>query len=234
MTTVAVFLCVFGALLFLVGGIRFLVAMFRESVWWLVFHFLFPLTALLFLCVHFKDAWPPPRTCLSGAALIALAVVLAVPSDGFSWRQSVDDACRGAAETGEATSQEAAHPFRAAAGRGAPASAQAMLTMQTVGDYRGKQLVQGGGEVVRILEDDREGSKHQRFIIRLASGRTLLVAHNIDVGQRVSGIKVGDTVEFSGEYADNAEGGVVHWTHRNLRGGGHPDGWLRLNGQTYH
>jgi len=38
--------------------------------------------------------------------------------------------------------------------------------------------------------------------------------------------------EFFGEYASNAEGGVVHWTHRDLKGR-HPDGWLRHHGITY-
>ena len=41
--------------------------------------------------------------------------------------------------------------------------------------------VQGGGIVTKMLPDDAEGSRHQRFIIALGSGQTLLVAHNIDL-----------------------------------------------------
>jgi hypothetical protein len=37
------------------------------------------------------------------------------------------------------------------------------------------------GGVVAILPDDTKGRRHQRFIIRLAAGQTLLVAHNIDL-----------------------------------------------------
>jgi hypothetical protein len=106
------------------------------------------------------------------------------------------------------------------------------LTLKEVGTYRDKTLVQGAGEVSRILADDKEGIKHQRFILKLASGQTLLVAHNTDVGQRVENLQVGDIVEFYGESAENNEGGVVHWTHRDLKGV-HPNGWLKVKGQTY-
>jgi hypothetical protein len=34
--------------------------------------------------------------------------------------------------------------------------------------------VQGGGQVSRVLPDDNDGSRHQRFLVRLASGQTLL------------------------------------------------------------
>jgi hypothetical protein len=59
---------------------------------------------------------------------------------------------------------------------------------------------QSEGTVVRVLSDDNEGSRHQRFIVRLASGRTVLIAHNIDLAPRVDGLETGDTVEFSGEF----------------------------------
>lgn len=90
----------------------------------------------------------------------------------------------------------------------------------------------GSGTVVRILPDDNDGSRHQRFILRLASGRTLLIAHNIDLAPRIRGIREGDTVEFSGEFRSNPEGGVIHWTHHDPQGR-HPGGWLRHRGKTY-
>jgi hypothetical protein len=92
--------------------------------------------------------------------------------------------------------------------------------------------VEGSGEVIRILADDNEGDRHQRFILQLASGQTLLVAHNIDLAPRLAQLKVGDTVEFSGEYVWNEQGGVIHWTHRDPRGQ-HGAGWLKLRGVTY-
>ena len=92
--------------------------------------------------------------------------------------------------------------------------------------------VEGRGTVVRVLADDDEGARHQRFVLRLDSGQTLLVAHNIDVAPRVEGLAVGDVIAFRGVYEWNAEGGTVHWTHRDP-GGAHTAGWLRRNGRLY-
>jgi hypothetical protein len=91
--------------------------------------------------------------------------------------------------------------------------------------------VQGQGTVTRLLPDDTEGDRHQRFILRLSSGQTILVAHNIDVAPRLDGLQVGDEVAFSGEYEWNARGGVVHWTHHDPSGE-HRGGWLRSGGRT--
>lgn len=92
--------------------------------------------------------------------------------------------------------------------------------------------VEGQGVVRRVLSDDNDGSRHQRFVVALHSGQTLLIAHNIDLSPRVAGLREGDTVSFSGEYEWNPEGGVIHWTHRdpNKR---HPPGWIRHNGKVY-
>jgi len=92
--------------------------------------------------------------------------------------------------------------------------------------------VQGEGKVLKVLADDNDGSRHQRFILGLDSGHSLLVAHNIDLAPRVSGLQVGDTVEFFGEYEWNAKGGVIHWTHHDPRGR-HRAGWLKHRGRTY-
>lgn len=92
--------------------------------------------------------------------------------------------------------------------------------------------IQGGGEVIKVLADDNKGSRHQRFILRTSSGQTVLVAHNIDLASRISGLKAGDYVEFNGEYEWNAKGGVIHWTHRDPQGR-HEAGWLKHAGMIY-
>lgn len=92
--------------------------------------------------------------------------------------------------------------------------------------------ITGKGIVVKLLPDDNNGSRHQKFIIRLASGQTLLVAHNIDLAPRVASIREGDSVNFSGEYEWNEKGGVLHWTHRDPNGS-HAAGWLEHNGKKY-
>ena len=92
--------------------------------------------------------------------------------------------------------------------------------------------VKGRGLVIRILADDTDGSRHQKFIIKLSSGQTLLVSHNIDLAPRIESLKKGDMVDFYGEYEWNSKGGVIHWTHHDPRGS-HPGGWLKHNGVTY-
>jgi len=92
--------------------------------------------------------------------------------------------------------------------------------------------VSDSGVVDRVLSDDTVGGRHQRFILRLASGQTLLIAHNIDIAPRVSGLSVGDSVEFSGQYEWNDQGGVIHWTHHDPSGQ-HQAGWLKHEGVTY-
>ncbi len=49
-------------------------------------------------------------------------------------------------------------------------------------------MVEAKGEVSRVLSDDLEGSRHQRLIVRLASGHTVLISHNIDLAPRVEGV----------------------------------------------
>ena len=92
--------------------------------------------------------------------------------------------------------------------------------------------VSGSGKVSRILSDDNKGSRHQRFLLRLPSGQTLLVAHNIDLAPRIDTLGNGDEVQFFGEYEWNSKGGVVHWTHHDP-GGRHVGGWLKHNGRKY-
>src|SRR6185369_13338488 len=64
--------------------------------------------------------------------------------------------------------------------------------------------VRGKGSVVKILSDDVDGARHQRFILRLNNDQTVLVAHNIDLAPRLSSLSVGDVVEFFGEYEWNS------------------------------
>src|SRR5215213_5791145 len=87
-----------------------------------------------------------------------------------------------------------------------------------------------GGRVVRVLADDREGARHERFLVRI-DGVSVLVAHNLDLAPRVP-LQVGDSVQLRGEYEWNAKDGITHWTHPAPDG--RPDaGWIRHEGRLY-
>ncbi len=101
--------------------------------------------------------------------------------------------------------------------------------------YKNKQSdlqVQGEGVVAKVLRDDVQGSRHQKFILKLSTGQTVMVAHNIDIAPRISRLRAGDSVAFYGEYEWNSKGGVIHWTHRDPAGR-HIGGWLKHGDKTY-
>lgn len=91
--------------------------------------------------------------------------------------------------------------------------------------------VESEGEVTRLLRDDEEGSRHQRFVLRLDAGLTLLVSHNLDIAPRVP-LEEGDRVQFRGEYVWNEQGGILHWTHHDPDGS-QSGGWIRHEGESY-
>ena len=92
--------------------------------------------------------------------------------------------------------------------------------------------VQGTGVVTKLLPDDNKGSRHQKFLVRINVAQTLLFAHNIDLSPRIDALKVGDSIEFKGEYVFNPKGGVIHWTHRDPKGQ-HQGGWIKHQGNTF-
>ena len=92
--------------------------------------------------------------------------------------------------------------------------------------------VHASGQVIAVLADDNEGSRHQKFILKLNNGQTVLVAHNIDLAPRITSLAKGDIVEFFGEYEYSDKGGVIHWTHHDPANK-HVAGWLKHQGRTY-
>jgi len=88
------------------------------------------------------------------------------------------------------------------------------------------------GKIIRLLSDDEIGDRHQRFVIELAGGRTVLVAHNIDVAPRVEGLFIGGHIVVYGELASNDLGGVMHWTHADPEND-IPGGWIEFKNNRY-
>ncbi|WP_102403854.1 DUF3465 domain-containing protein [Vibrio sp. 10N.261.55.A7] len=99
-------------------------------------------------------------------------------------------------------------------------------------NHQSEMQVLGAGNVTRILPDDNRGSRHQKFILKLKSKQTLLVAHNIDLAPRIEKLRVGDHIEFYGVYEWNNKGGVIHWTHKDP-GNRHIHGWLKHEDKVY-
>ena len=87
------------------------------------------------------------------------------------------------------------------------------------------------GTVVRTLPDDNDGSRHQRFILQATPQRTVLVAHNIDLAERVP-MRTGDAVTVRGEYEWTQQGGTIHWTHHDPQGW-RAGGWIEHAGIRY-
>ena len=111
------------------------------------------------------------------------------------------------------------------------AGQQTGVVEKAYADQRSKVWVEVQGRISRLLSDDNEGSRHQRFILELDSGHTVIVAHNIDLAKRIP-LEKNDTITLAGRYEWNNRGGVVHWTHHdpeNRRKGG----WIKFNGTVY-
>ena len=103
---------------------------------------------------------------------------------------------------------------------------QANFTKQHSGEW-----VEGAGLITRLLSDDNEDDRHQRFVLDLRNGQTVLVAHNLDIGQRVP-VGMGDRIRFRGLYEWNEEGGLIHWTHRDLHTS-EDAGYISWHGKIY-
>ena len=115
---------------------------------------------------------------------------------------------------------------------GASSDHQASSSIETL--YQNRQsgvMVEFEGVVIKLLSDDNEGSRHQRFIVKINNQHTVLIAHNIDVAPRVP-IKANQAITIYGQYEWNERGGVVHWTHADSDGS-HEGGWIDFQSKKY-
>lgn len=165
---------------------------------------------------------------ISWVAVVAVAL-------GVAWQLVGRDA----GQAGEGYGELIATPEVASAAReSAPAEVAALTSARP--DPAREAFEQGArdrmmrveGRVERILADDRDGSPHQRFIIRTVSGISLLIAHNLDLAPRLDGLAQGDTVVAYGEYEWNDRGGVLHWTHDDPAGR-HEAGYIEWRGRRF-
>ncbi len=157
-----------------------------------------------------------PASLLKQIGVLALLVLLYVGNEYLGGDQTVDNSQR----TSQSQTDESFTRVD-----------DTQLIIESFEARRSDVWVQAGGEVASVLPDDNEGSRHQRFIVELRTGHTVLIAHNIDLALKVP-VSKGDYVEFRGEYEWNDRGGVVHWTHHDPRGR-KKGGWISHRKQTY-
>lgn len=110
-----------------------------------------------------------------------------------------------------------------------PGSSRELL--DAMDQRRSGVMVTAMGRVTRVLSDDVDGDEHQRFIIEIEGGATLLIAHNLDLAERVP-VDRGDEVTIRGQYEWNEQGGVLHWTHHDP-GDRREGGWIEHEGRRY-
>jgi hypothetical protein len=102
--------------------------------------------------------------------------------------------------------------------------------VRAIEQRRSNQWIETEAVVTRPLADDTRGSRHQRILVDIA-GRSVLIAHNIDLAERVP-VERGDRIRVRGEFEWNDKGGVIHWTHRDPDGR-RRGGWIEHGGRRF-
>ena len=97
---------------------------------------------------------------------------------------------------------------------------------------RGGMKVSSLGRIVKILDNQSEPYAAQQILIRLNSGRKLIVKHNIEIGKPVVDLKVGEVLQFSGIYKWNHKGGMILSTHHD-QANPKNSGWLKYDNIVY-
>lgn len=87
------------------------------------------------------------------------------------------------------------------------------------------------GRITRLIMDQADGAREQKFVILGVSGQSLLVTHDLSRSERIP-VAVGDTVMVRGEYVWTEPGGMLEWTTRDI-GSGDRHGWVEHKGKRY-
>lgn len=104
--------------------------------------------------------------------------------------------------------------------------------VRAVNDQRRVDFVEGGNVVVtKLLPDDNNGLKHQKWMVRLSNGKTMQAVYNSDMCPRVP-LRTGDVIAIGGQFIWTKGGALIHWLHHDPRGQ-RPDGYVYVNGKYY-
>lgn len=104
--------------------------------------------------------------------------------------------------------------------------------VRAVVNRRRVDFVEGRGMVViRTLADDTNGLRHQKWVVQLSNGSSMMAVYNLDMCERVA-LKVGDHVAMGGQFVWTNQGALLHWLHYDPRKT-RPDGYVEVNGKVY-
>jgi hypothetical protein len=97
---------------------------------------------------------------------------------------------------------------------------------------RGGTRVTSIGRITKLLDDQQSPYQAQVILIRLSSGRKLLIKHNIEKALPLRSLAVGEMISFSGTYNWNSKGGMVTSTYKQSD---KPErsGWLKYQDVTF-
>jgi hypothetical protein len=160
--------------------------------------------------------------------LTLICAIVAIRSNRISLRKSTGSTASASGATPPAAASSAPSSLPTAA----PAQTDNSEIARAFSSHARDVRVDGEGTVARVLPDDTQGGRHQRFLVNLPSGQSVLIVHNIDIAPRVENLRVGDDIQFEGEYIWNDKGGLVHWTHHDPAAR-HKTGWIKYAGRTY-
>lgn len=73
---IGIIVLVIGVIITIVGGARFVITAFEESVWWGLGVLFFPIVSPIFLILHFGDSWRPALHFVIGFVLVLLGTLL--------------------------------------------------------------------------------------------------------------------------------------------------------------
>ena len=98
--------------------------------------------------------------------------------------------------------------------------------------YADHAQVEGEGEVVFFVSHDPGAVNLQKFLVRLDSGKTMLIVHDTTRSKRIADLKLGDQVAFCGEYFYGQNGDEIR-VDEPAPDGQPGNGWVKHKGQTY-
>ena len=76
MDLIAPILIIAGGLIYCIGGILFLIAAFRQSIWWGLACLFLPIVQIFFLIVHWPEAKRPFFMQLTALVVVVIVILL--------------------------------------------------------------------------------------------------------------------------------------------------------------